>query len=172
MVGAPQPTTNEDDSSSHLRTRSIPDENRPPSHGDDGIIHARSLMRDHMLRRYFCPYPSMSLPFPVRHAPLKTVMSWSGTDQRDKCECGCRCVPRRSSSRLRATLVLSGARRFGCSLPNVFSLSGLSPDNSPHARSFCGGPAIFLWKLCERFQTAISGNCADVIRLEFQLARA
>src|ERR1700730_16690510 len=45
-----------------------------------------------------------------------------------------------------------GSLRFGCSLPKCFTLTESRLYNAPSARWFCGRPALFLWRLCARFQ--------------------
>jgi hypothetical protein len=55
------------------------------------------------------------------------------------------------------TFVLLGALHLSVRSPSNISPSNIfvmqfSLDNAPHERCFCGGPALFLWKLCARFQ--------------------
>jgi hypothetical protein len=55
---------------------------------------------------------------------------------------------------MRANLGPAGCSAIWVFAPECFSLLQSSLDNAPYERCFRGASALFLWKLCERFQIA------------------
>jgi hypothetical protein len=72
---------------------------------------------------------------------------------RDIANTGC-FLPHPSSSRCEQPFVLLVlcVWVFAPQIFLYFSLCKLSLDNVSRERCFCGGPTLFLWKLCVRFQ--------------------
>jgi hypothetical protein len=152
MVGAPQPTTKEDHRPSHP-SYSMRANLRHTWY--DGITHTHSGSRlpnrSAHIRQCLCRSRTRDA-FPRRFMNG----SRSGSAVRDIANTGC-FLPHPSLSRCEQPFVLLvlcvvRSRIFLYFIFLYFSLRKLSLDNVSRERCFCGGPTLFLWKLCVRFQ--------------------
>jgi hypothetical protein len=180
MVGAPQPITNEDDFVFRLRTRSIREENKPPSQRNDEFAHNHSIWITRSgpgLSERVCPYPSTSLPFLGREMHSKAGKAgdeWQPDSVGGQMRMRLLPLAVPLFIPMRANLGPAGCSAIWVFAPEYFSLLQSSLDNAPYERCFRGASALFLWKLCERFQNRrglrrANGKCTDAIRRQCQL---
>jgi hypothetical protein len=162
MVGAPQPTTNEDHRPSHSK---LFDESKPPSHWYDEITHTHSLT--HSLRitsaQQVCAYPSMSLclrRFSGERCISQAIYEcqWEWVSGEGHCEyrlflAAPEFVP------LRATFRPIKCSAFGCSLPNIFRYVILPRQCNLRAMFLRSFGVIFVETLCAVPKSPRSSPC-------------
>jgi hypothetical protein len=157
MVGAPQPTTNEDHRPSHSK---LFDESKPPSHWYDEITHTHSLRITSA--QQVCAYPSMSLPFSgercISQAIYEWQWEWEWVSGEGHCEyrlflAAPEFVP------LRAAFRPVGCSAFGCSLPNIFRYEILPRQFNLRAMFLRSFGVIIVETLCAVPKSPRSSPC-------------